>query len=398
MTRLEQVGCHGATHGAEPDETHLHAIISLSSADVTKLTASKRYAILGRSMRRRRLRSRPHSGNFLFTGGVILGAIASLRAAKRKRRRLDFRDKVAVVTGGSRGLGLVLARELVAEGAQVAICARDEAELARARAELQRATDHVLAIPCDLTQRDQVEAMLAKVRERLGPVDVLINNAGAIQVGPMDEMTTADYEEALRVHFWAPLFTTLGVLPDMRRRHMGRIVNVASIGGKISVSHLLPYSTSKFALVGFSEGLRAAVARDHVYVTTVCPGLMRTGSPRNAWFKGRHRQEFAWFSIGDSLPLLTMAATHAARRILDACRYGDAELVMPFSTAAAVKLHALFPNVAADILSLADRLLPEPGGIGTAMRRGAESESRWSPSPLTILNEKAAASNNEIRP
>jgi NAD(P)-dependent dehydrogenase (short-subunit alcohol dehydrogenase family) len=334
----------------------------------------------------------------LFTGAAILAGIASLRAASRKRRRLDFRDKVAVVTGGSRGLGLVLARELVAEGARVAICARDEAELARAEAELRQATDDVLAVPCDLTQREQVDAMLAKVRERLGPVDVLINNAGTIQVGPMDEMTTADYEEALRVHFWAPLFTSLGVLPDMRRRRLGRIVNIASIGGKISVSHLLPYSASKFALVGFSEGLRAAIARDQVYVTTVCPGLMRTGSPRNAWFKGRHRQEFAWFSISDSLPVLTMAATRAARRILDACRYGDAELVMPFSTVAAVKLHGLFPEVAADVLSLADRLLPEPGGIGTATRLGAESESRWSPSPLTILNEKAAASNNEIRP
>jgi NAD(P)-dependent dehydrogenase (short-subunit alcohol dehydrogenase family) len=347
---------------------------------------------------RRPRRSRPRTGKFLLTGGAILAAMVSLRAANRKRRWLDLRDKVALVTGGSRGLGLVLARELVAEGAKVAICARDESELSRARSELQGATDDVLALPCDLTQRDQVDAMLARVRERLGLVDVLINNAGTIQVGPMDEMTTADYEEALRVHFWAPLFTTLGVLPDMRRRRMGRIVNIASIGGKISVSHLLPYSVSKFALVGFSEGLRATLARDQIYVTTVCPGLMRTGSPRNAWFKGRHRQEFAWFSIGDSLPLLTMAATRAARSILDACRHGDAELVMPFSTAAAVKLHALFPGLAADVLSLADRILPKPGGIGTAMRRGAESESRWSPSLLTILNEKAAASNNEIRP
>ncbi len=347
-------------------------------------------------MSRRRIRSRPRFGNLFLAGGAILAAVATARAASRKRRWLDLRDKVAVVTGGSRGLGLVLARELVAEGAKVAICGRDESELARARAELEGAAADVLAITCDLTVRDQVDAMLAKVRERLGPVDVLINNAGTIQVGPMDEMTPDDYNDALRVHFWAPLFTTLGVLPDMRRRRLGRIVNIASVGGKISVPHLLPYSASKFALVGFSEGLRAALARDGVYVTTVCPGLMRTGSPRNAWFKGQHRQEFAWFSISDSLPLVTMAAARAARRILDACRHGDAELVMPFSTAAAVKLHALFPGLAADVLSLADSLLPDPGGIGTAMRRGAESESRWSPSVLTILSDRAAADNNEF--
>jgi short-subunit dehydrogenase len=363
---------------------------------VTRLTAASGHAGLARSMSRR-IRSRVRFGNLFLAGGALLAAVTSARAANRKRRWLDLRDKVALVTGGSRGLGLVLARELVAEGAKVAICAREESELARAQAELERAAA-VLAVPCDLTRREQVNAMLAKVRSRLGPVDILINNAGTIQVGPMDEMTLEDYDHALQVHFWAPLFTTLGVLPDMRRRRLGRIVNIASVGGKISVPHLLPYGVSKFALVGFSEGLRAAVARDQVYVTTVCPGLMRTGSPRNAWFKGQHRQEYAWFSIGDSLPLLTMAATRAARRILDACRYGDAELVMPLSTAAAVKLHALFPGVAADILSLTDRLLPDSGGIGTAMRRGAESESPWSPSVLTILNEKAAASNNEIRP
>jgi short-subunit dehydrogenase len=226
-------------------------------------------------------------------------------------------------------------------------------------------------------------------------VDILINNAGVIQVGPMEEMTAEDYENALRVHFWGPLFTTLGVLPEMRRRRAGRIVNIASIGGKISIPHLLPYSASKFALVGFSEGLRGSLARDGIYVTTVCPGLMRTGSPRNAWFKGRYREEFAWFSIGDALPVVSMAATRAARRILDACRDGDAELTMPFS-AFLIKLNGLFPGVGADVVSLAERLLPGPGGIGCDMRLGSESESGWSPSVLTKLGDEAAARNNEL--
>ncbi|HEU4588431.1 MAG TPA: SDR family NAD(P)-dependent oxidoreductase, partial [Gemmatimonadales bacterium] len=185
-------------------------------------------------------------------------------------------------------------------------------------------------------------------------------------------------------------------LPGMRRRRTGRIVNITSVGGKISVAHLLPYSVSKFASVGLSEGLRSALVRDGVYVTTVCPGLMRTGSPRHAWFKGQHRAEYAWFSISDSLPVVTIAATRAARRILDACRHGDAELVLPLSTALAVKLHALFPGVSANVLGLVDRLLPGPNGIGTVMRRGSESESRWSPSVLTALGNQAAARNNEL--
>ena len=237
--------------------------------------------------------------------------------------------------------------------------------------------------------------MLAQIRERLGPVEVLINNAGTIQVGPAEEMTPADYDEALRAHFWGPLYTTLGVLPEMRRRREGRIVNIASVGGKIAVPHLLPYSASKFALVGFSEGLRGALAKERVYVTTVCPGLMRTGSPRNASFKGRHRAEYTWFSIADSLPILSMDATRAARRILDACRHGDAELVMPLATELAVRLNGLVPGLGIGLMALSERVLPGPGGIGRQRRRGKDSESRWAPSMLTALTERAAGENNE---
>lgn len=326
--------------------------------------------------------------------GALLGLWALARDARR-RRRFELRDRVALVTGGSRGLGLVLARELVREGAQVAICARDEAELARARHQFAAQGAEVFALTCDVTDRDQVEEMLAQIRERLGPVEVLINNAGTIQVGPADEMTAADYEEALRSHFWAPLHTTFGVLPEMRRRREGRIVNIASVGGKIAVPHLLPYSASKFALVGFSEGLRGALAHDGVYVTTVCPGLMRTGSPRNASFKGRHRAEYTWFSIADSLPILSMDATRAARRILDACRHGDAELLMPLTTALAVRLNGLAPGLGIGLMQLTERVLPGPGGIGRQRRRGKESETRWAPSVLTTLTERAAGENNE---
>jgi NAD(P)-dependent dehydrogenase (short-subunit alcohol dehydrogenase family) len=326
--------------------------------------------------------------------GVLVGLWALTRDARR-RRRLDLRDRVALVTGGSRGLGLVLARELVREGAQVAICARDEAELARARHQFAALGADVFALTCDVTDRDQVEEMLAQIRERLGPVEVLINNAGTIQVGPAEEMTPADYDEALRAHFWGPLYTTLGVLPEMRRRREGRIVNIASVGGKIAVPHLLPYSASKFALVGFSEGLRGALAKERVYVTTVCPGLMRTGSPRNASFKGRHRAEYTWFSIADSLPFLSMDATRAARRILDACRHGDAELVMPLATELAVRLNGLVPALGIGLMALSERVLPGPGGIGRQRRRGKDSESRWAPSMLTALTERAAGENNE---
>ena len=348
-----------------------------------------------RSSRRRTRRATGPSLDLLATAGLVLGGIALARAARR-RRRIDVAGKVTGVSGGSRGLGLVLARELVREGARVAICARDQLELARAVDQFEELGGDVLALTCDVTRPEEVEEAFTQVREQLGPIDVLINNAGAIQVGPYDTMTTEDYEDALRVHFWGPLHTMQSALPEMRRRRVGRIVNIASVGGKISIPHLLPYSASKFALVGLSEGLRAALAADRVFVTTVCPGLMRTGSPANASFKGKHRDEFAWFSISDALPGLSMDATLAARRILEACRYGDTELVMPAATAAAVKLSALFPGATSAVLAVVDRLLPRPGGIGSGTRRGTESESRWSPSVLTRLSDEAAARNNEL--
>lgn len=324
------------------------------------------------------------------------GALLLARAIFQRRDRYDFRGKTVLITGGSRGLGLVLAREFAAEGAKVAICARDAAELERGRLDLAGRGARVLAVPCDVTDQKQTRELIGEVEQRFGAIDVLVNNAGVIQVGPVEVMTLEDYEQAMKTHFWAPLYATLAVLPGMKRRGHGRIVNISSVGGKIGVPHLVPYSASKFALVGLSEGLRAELAQDGIVVTTVCPGLMRTGSPRNALFKGQHRAEYAWFSISDSLPVVSMQAERAARQIIGACRRGEAELVVSAQAALAVKFHALFPEATADILAAVNKLLPGPGGIGRRRARGRESESTLSPSVLTTLGDSAAQRNNEI--
>lgn len=319
------------------------------------------------------------------------------RAIWRRTHLYDLRQRVALVTGGSRGLGLEICRELAAHGARVAICARDEAELERAIADLQSRGAEVLAVPCDVTDREQVERAVVTVQERYGPIDVLVNNAGTIQTGPMETMTLADYEQAMRIHFWAPLYFISAIVPEMRLRGQGRIVNITSIGGKISVPHLLPYDASKFALVGLSEGLHAELAKDGIVVTTVCPWLTRTGSPRNAFFKGQHRLEYAWFSIGDSLPLVSMDSTAAARQIVAACRRGDAELILSLKGKLAAAFHGAFPGLTSELLGLVNRVLPGPGGIGTQSATGAESESVVSSSILTRLSQQAAVRNNEIR-
>jgi NAD(P)-dependent dehydrogenase (short-subunit alcohol dehydrogenase family) len=333
--------------------------------------------------------------NALMMAVLGAGALVAARAAVQRWREYDLRDKVVLITGGSRGLGLVMAREFAREGAKLAVCARDPEELERARAELTEGGARVLAVPCDVTERAQVNELVNVVRDHYGRIDVLVNNAGVIQVGPIEVMTVEDFDEAMRTHFWGPLYATLAVLPEMRKRRDGRIVNITSIGGKLSIPHLVPYSASKFAHVGLSEGLRAELQKDGVLVTTVCPGLMRTGSPRNAYFKGRHRAEYAWFSISDALPVTSMQAERAARQIIAACKRGDAEVTLSVQAQLAVLFHGLFPGLTADMLGVVNRLLPSPGGIGRLRARGKDSQSSVSPSWLTALNEAAAQRNNE---
>jgi NAD(P)-dependent dehydrogenase (short-subunit alcohol dehydrogenase family) len=337
-----------------------------------------------------------NQSNTTMTAAIALGAVVLGKFLWRKMTEYDLRGKTVLVTGGSRGLGLVLAREFAANGARVAICARDQQELDQASDDLLSRGAEVLAIKCDVTNMMEVESMVSRVRQRFGKIDVLVNNAGTIQVGPLEVMKHEDFEQTMRAHFWGPLNTILAVLPEMRERRDGRIVNISSIGGKIAVPHLLPYSASKFALVGLSKGLNAELRKDGIVVTTVCPGLMRTGSPRNANFKGKHRDEYAWFSISDSLPVTSIKAERAARQIVDACKQGRAELIITIQAKMAVMFDALFPEVSAELMSLVNRVLPEAGGIGERSVKGRESTSNWSPSWLTRLTEEAAMNNNEV--
>jgi NAD(P)-dependent dehydrogenase (short-subunit alcohol dehydrogenase family) len=335
--------------------------------------------------------------NILALAGIAAGGAWVVKSLLSRGLDYDFKDKNVLITGGSRGLGLVLAREFAAEGARLVICARDEDELDRAYEDLQSRGAQVIVHRCDVTNRTDVLDMVATIESRVGGVDVLVNNAGVIQMGPLEVMTHADFEKAMSAHFWAPLNTTMAVLPRMRQKKSGRIVNISSIGGKVSVPHLVPYCASKFALTGLSRGMRTELLKDGIAVTTICPGLMRTGSPRNAGFKGKHREEYAWFSISDALPLLSVSAENAARQIVSACRQGRAELVISVPAKLAVLFDTLMPEVTSNLFALANKLLlPASGGIGEREAKGKESESALSPSWLTTLSEQAAVRNNEV--
>src|SRR5262245_25137592 len=194
----------------------------------------------------------------MLTGAALVGGTyAALRVALATIRRYDFRNRLVVITGGSRGLGLIMARQLASEGAALVLCARGAGELDAAANELRNQASFVATYAYDLSQPDEIELLFNRIRRAVGSVDVLIKHAGVIQVGPVETMTRADFEQAMAVHFWAPLLCTERVLPDMRRRGEGRIVNISSIGGQLGVPHLVPYCASKFALNGLSQGLRA---------------------------------------------------------------------------------------------------------------------------------------------
>jgi NAD(P)-dependent dehydrogenase (short-subunit alcohol dehydrogenase family) len=318
---------------------------------------------------------------------------------RRRTERPDQHDAVALISGGSRGLGLLIARELAARGFRLVICARDPAELAQAEADLTRRGAQVLAVPCDVADRERVEQLVSSVISRFGRIDVLVNNAGIIQVAPLMVTTVEDFAAAHAVMFWGTLYPTLAALPHMRERGNGRIINVTSIGGKISAPHLLPYNCAKFAAVGFSEGLRAELLGTGVTVTTVVPGLMRTGSHLRAHFKGDRRKEFAWFALAASLPGLSMDAERAAHRIVDAGIAGRAELILTPAAKLGVWTHGLFPGTTARALGVVNRVLPrspEPADRAvTGLVASAELDSALVRA-ATVLGRSAAKRFHQV--
>ena len=340
--------------------------------------------------------------NRKFALGIAAAIGATLVATRLSRARLgiSFDNRVVVLTGGSRGLGLVIARMFVAEGARVVLLSRDLGELERAKAELEaRGAGEVLTLRCDVRRRADVAAAVEHVLDRWRTIDVLVNNAGVIEVGPLAHMTHADFENAMATHFWGPLHLILEIAPVMRHRRFGRIVNISSIGGRIAIPHLAPYSASKFALTGLSDAMRAELDPYGIRVTTVAPGLMRTGSPINALFKGQHDTEYAWFKVASSLPGLTIGAERAARKIVEACRYGDPALTITSPAKVAVVANAVAPAAVARVMMLVTRLLPAPAGpTGDTLSKGLQHEARtrWTPSIVTALTDRAAVANNEV--
>jgi short-subunit dehydrogenase len=327
--------------------------------------------------------------------GAVVGGAAALRAVRGRR---SLAGRVVLVTGSSRGLGLVLARKFAARGARLVLCARDAEELERAARELSAGAE-VLAVACDLGDPEAARRLVEAATRRFGGVDVLVNNAGIIQAGPYESLSLEDYREAMAANFWGTVHPTLAVLPAMRARGRGRIVNITSIGGTVAVPHLLAYTASKFAAVGFSAGLTAEAARHGVRVTTVVPGLMRTGSFLRALFKGDREREVSAFAVTSSLPVLTIDADRAARRIVRACERGERWVTVGAPWKVLRTAAAVAPGLSAAVFSVVARLLPSasPESAGDPARPGYLHRAGLARSHLTLLQDRAADRNNERR-
>lgn len=307
---------------------------------------------------------------------AVAGAMWGGRIWLRSRRWMELSGRVVVITGSDSGFGLIQARQVAEQGAIVVLAARNaEALEAAAEAVRREGAPEAAAIPTDVSDPAEARRLIERVVERFGGIDVLINTAGLMLVGAEPTLTLDDMRRLMAVNFWGAVHTSMAALPHMRRARSGRIANVSSIGGRLALPHMIPYTASKFALAGYTKALRPEALRDGVYVTGIYPAPMRTGGHRHAWFKGDREAEYAWFSLGDVLPVAATSAESAARAAIRGIQGGDPEVIVGLGARLGIALDGLAPNWAAEAIGLLEGAFPAPANVGEPALQGREIQS-----------------------
>jgi NAD(P)-dependent dehydrogenase (short-subunit alcohol dehydrogenase family) len=335
--------------------------------------------------------------------GIGTGAVLGVRELVTQANEIDLRGKVVLITGASSGLGLEMARDMASQGARLAICARTEEELQRAQQDLEERGATVLAIACDVGVEAEATRLVAETIDHFGHLDILVCNAGVIQVGHIHSLSSDEFRSAMDIMYFGTLYPILAAIPHMRERQRGHIALVTSIGGKIAVPYLMPYDAAKFAAVGLGEGLRAELAPDGIKVTTIIPGLMRTGSYLNAEFAGEEdgrEAMYRLFSTMSSLPGLTADGQDAARHFVKAIRRGDTYTIYPPQYVLVSKIHDIAPALTASAMSLVSRAFPATGDQNTVVEGESIDDRLPAYGPWRFLTSlgRQAADRMQLRP
>ncbi|HET8986484.1 MAG TPA: SDR family NAD(P)-dependent oxidoreductase [Trueperaceae bacterium] len=200
-------------------------------------------------------------------------------------------DKVALVTGGGTGIGREIALTLARSGADIAVCGLDSADLELVGAEVRSLGRRTLAMQADVSREEDVHRVVASTVQRLGGLDILVNNASVVgQVGPVSDLGIADWERTLAVNLTGPMLCSRAAIRHMRDHGGGSIVNVSSNVARRGVANRAPYVCSKWALNGLTQTLAIEVAQFNIRVNAICPGPVMTDRLRSAMEAMAHRR------------------------------------------------------------------------------------------------------------
>lgn len=238
---------------------------------------------------------------------------------------------IFIITGASSGIGQALALKLAEKyKVKLALNARSKDALDETAARARELGSEVITVCGDIANVQVIENLLERTKAELGPCDALINNAGFAKPGAMQKISVSDWRQVFEVNFFAPLQLTYAVLPEMLERKAGKIVNIASVAGKLAFPGSICYSSSKFALTGFSEGMAAEFGTKGIDVITVCPGLVRTEffrknhNPNDVTKMAEEKSLKGWLLKN----VLTISSQEAAADIIKACEQGGCQEII----------------------------------------------------------------------
>lgn len=256
--------------------------------------------------------------------------------------------KVVLVTGASSGIGRSAARELARRGYDVALAARRAEPLEAVAAECRTLGARAVAIPADVSIREDCQRLIESAERELGPLDVLVNNAGFAVFDAIERAQGDDLEAMMQTNYFGTVWCTQAALPGMLARGRGTIVNVASIAGIMGYARMGGYCATKFAIIGFSEALRDEVLGRGVRVALVCPGTTET-----AFFEKAERGKMP----GASRLILAVSPDRVARAIAAAAEDGKYRRILPFFAAAYMRFKELTPRAAHVLMRVVSRMM-----------------------------------------